>query len=377
MPTGIIHSFYFVFIMRVVLSSLLLLLLLTLSNAAAIPIVYEAIIEGLNGSGVTGTAMVVTDGSSSVAYAGFGIGLPANVSSVDDCLPTNACGAHIHSGTSCESTETQGGHYYSTPVDPWLIQRYVSDDRGSASFAGVLNIGTDEIQGRTFLLHDETGGRIGCGVLKRIDESKLLIGYSQNGGVGLTSINDSNVKGNVVLYAPNDDYVCHYGTGENLQPDVVSFVNGGPQCRNPNGCGAHIHSGSSCADSTAQGGHYYDATVVEEDPWKYAGYAWTDSAGNGSYASCLKTGETQFKDKAFVLHGEDGGRVACGILSSCPVFRKCSSAFGDGYMMSRPRTILNALSKLFGSTEESCQMRCVPLFAVSISERLGFRCGEC
>merc|ERR1719232_191814 len=44
----------------------------------------------------------------------------------------------------------------------------------------------------------------------------------------------------------------------------------------PNGCGVHVHVGSSCAES---GGHYWNEKVVNPDPWQIVRYK-TDRRGN-------------------------------------------------------------------------------------------------
>jgi hypothetical protein len=331
----------------------------------AVAPVYEATIYEFDGSGVSGKAIVFSagEGSPVVAYTGFGQGLEPNLLE-SNCTVRNACGAHIHSGTSCETIDLQGRHYYvGLPVDPWLTARYTSDNTGSAAFSGVLDIGTYDLEGRAFVLHNAGGGRVGCGLLKRIPNSDLLLGFAADGTIGLAEINDSTARGSVVVYQPDDEYVCHYGTGSGLSPSVVSFLNGGYNCTKHNGCGAHIHGGSSCDDKASQGNHFYNNATLTEDPWKNAGYLVTDSSGNTHYTSCLKTGETVFEGKPFILHGEQGGRVACGILqSACGAF-KCTSALGDGFRMSR--------------NGRSCKARCIPYYAVELSKTLGFACEMC
>jgi hypothetical protein len=89
----------------------------------------------------------------------------------DDAICTavpNACGAHIHAGYSCNSTASQMGHLYdniTTPVDPWAIERYETDAYGVARYNGVVDQGTNNVEGRAFVVHNETGGRIACGIL--------------------------------------------------------------------------------------------------------------------------------------------------------------------------------------------------------------------
>jgi hypothetical protein len=70
----------------------------------------------------------------------------------------SGCGVHIHSGTSCFDTTTQGGHYYTDPVlsDPWINERYLTSEPTSAGFyegdfKGMISIGTIDIEGHAFV----------------------------------------------------------------------------------------------------------------------------------------------------------------------------------------------------------------------------------
>merc|ERR1719343_1729799 len=85
----------------------------------------------------------------------------------------NGCGIHVHRGTSCKSADDVGGHYYSDALtaDPWADVRYAveSGDMG-LEFSGVrVKTGNSngDITGRVIVVHDHTGSRIGCGVIKR------------------------------------------------------------------------------------------------------------------------------------------------------------------------------------------------------------------
>lgn len=114
---------------------------------------YRAEITELSSSGVTGTAVVFAgDDMSTVGYAGHASGLSASLGAAN-CTATNGCGAHIHSGKSCITAE-QGGHYYLDPpvsADPWTEERYDTDASGEASFAGIVMMGTDDLEGRAFI----------------------------------------------------------------------------------------------------------------------------------------------------------------------------------------------------------------------------------
>lgn len=99
-------------------------------------------------------------------------------------------GTHVHSGTACTDTATQGGHYPSNDeagplpqtvqVDPWGAHAYVGagvvgvpnidlSNGETASFNFPIIVGTnyagDAINGKAFVVHDSNSDRVLCGVL--------------------------------------------------------------------------------------------------------------------------------------------------------------------------------------------------------------------
>ena len=53
--------------------------------------------------------------------------------------------------------------------------------------------------------------------------------------------------------APND-VVCFVGSAQQLEADIESvYGGGGIQCSATNGCGVHVHAGTSCDTTAAQG----------------------------------------------------------------------------------------------------------------------------
>jgi hypothetical protein len=109
-----------------------------------------------------------------IAYYGTVRGVTRNLDSTIDCTATNACGVHIHAGYACDTSETQGPHLYDmvkVPIDPWIIERHESsDENGIGRYSGVVDQGTNDIDGRAFVVHNETGGRIACGILTLEDQ---------------------------------------------------------------------------------------------------------------------------------------------------------------------------------------------------------------
>jgi len=265
---------------------------------------YMASIEPIGDSTVSGTAVVVTMQDGSLFYGGSITGLEANLEA-SSCDATNGCGFHIHSGSSCEDTVSQEGHYYENlDDDPWVTAQYSSDADGEAMVGELIDIGTTDVSGRAFLVHAEDGSRIGCGLLKnatgvsRASLISIFFGY----------------EGNAMTVGLTDDTICYAGSSFGL----VSLANNITEC-NPveveNGCGTHIHIGG-CDTTVLQGGHWYSSNNSDTDPWALMGYSTPNETGAANYGGCLKTGfpAADAVGKAFIVHEKDGSRSMCGAL---------------------------------------------------------------
>lgn len=86
-------------------------------------------------------------------------------------------GVHIHEGTTCDDADEVGGHYYNSThtngTDPWTTTDWVSDSLGNSSTSFVIDsgYGLEDNLAHAIVIHDSTGSRISCGVLKSTDES--------------------------------------------------------------------------------------------------------------------------------------------------------------------------------------------------------------
>ena len=131
-------------------------------------------------------------------------------------------------------------------------------------------------------------------------------------GAFLTPISgtDSKVFGEVYIEVSEDGKVTARGAAGHLEPSLS--VKGG-DCTAKNGCGVHIHAGDSCADATSQGGHFFS---TDSDPWGNVVYDHTDAKGSAAWKFDVDIERSDVDGKAFIVHGNDGGRVACGILAS-------------------------------------------------------------
>jgi hypothetical protein len=81
-----------------------------------------------------------------------------------------------------------------------------------------------------------------------------------------------------------------------------------------NSCGIYIHTGMTCTADA--GGHYFTSPVVA-DPWTSISY--TSATGDAmGYVWGVTTGgrSGDIVGRAVVVHGYDGGRIACALLAA-------------------------------------------------------------
>jgi len=128
-----------------------------------------------------------------VTYQGFAEGLEADLVSMygpggTDCSAKNGCGTHVHSGSGCEDAAAQGGHWYNATndipgFDPWTIAGYkTTSEDGEADFVGSIFSGYDEdvdaeLEGRAFVIHNNAGARVSCGIIEKVAPTPDYYGY--------------------------------------------------------------------------------------------------------------------------------------------------------------------------------------------------------
>ncbi|EJK52208.1 hypothetical protein THAOC_28548 [Thalassiosira oceanica] len=293
-------------------------------------------------------------GSVKICFDGWNAGAGASLEmDVAGLGVSTTGGVHIHTGTSCANATAQGGHYWEirasdaapgkTAGDPWFGDiadiaptgtSYTTDANGlgTADFAFDSGTGLDDNVGRVVVIHDTytaDGGdyaRVACGVLVEsatLDPHCLVANMAPSNGDRYDAVSGT-VK------------VCfdgwNYGAGANLEMNVAGL---GVSTMG----GVHIHTGTSCADASAQGGHYFVTTRASDAaPGKTAGDPWfgdtadiaptgtsytTDANGRGTADFTFDSG-TGLHDnvgRVVVIHdtytadGGDYARVACGVLA--------------------------------------------------------------
>lgn len=270
--------------------------------------VFTASLSQLSSSGVTAeiTIFVTPSGLMGVgSAAGLEASLADSSNDGSDCTATNGCGVHVHTGTACTDSTTQGGHYFTESSDPWTTIGYATTtSAGAATFSFSVLTEAKSIAGKVFVVHNNAGGRVACGVLAEQTNVETA---------NLAALDSSGVTGTVTIYTTSTG-VFGAGHANGLELSLADSSADGSSCTATNGCGVHVHSGSACTDTTSQGGHYYTGS---SDPWSAVRYSSTTAAGHADFVFMMTVANgaaTDVTDKPFIVHNNAGSRVACGLL---------------------------------------------------------------
>jgi len=211
---------------------------------------------------VTGTVTMLGDVNQSLMWDLKGLDT-ACVSRAADGVK-NGCGIHVHTGSSCATHAGVGGHYWSpsSDPDPWASVVYVSDSAGASRGSATLETGltASALAGRVFVVHElDSGARVACGKLA-----------APSSTIGVNSLSPyPGYTGSLV--AKGSVYVAQAkATTQVLAWDLTgldtSCVSGAGDAVT-NGCGIHVHKGTSCAAHADVLGHYWSPTSAP-DPWR-------------------------------------------------------------------------------------------------------------
>jgi len=289
----------------------------------------------------------------------------ANISGIG-----NACGIHIHEGTSCSNASTIGGHFWNKTafeIDPWASIIY-NNSSGTASAdklqvtTGLTNV---EVADRVIVVHDATGARIACTSMV----SEGIVKYSDKASAGSLIANN---------FQPYPEYSGNLSaTGEVLfevaadgpeAAQVMSYRLTGtdPLCGSANvsgvanACGIHIHKGTSCSNASTIGGHFWNETAISTDPWAPVMYTTVAVNFDNSYMKDLAAADdvkvvtglsnAEVADRVVVLHDVTGARVACSPMTLIAVAPESSTTSmpttGEPGQLSAARTSTAATSAL-------------------------------
>lgn len=174
-----------------------------------------------------------------------------------------------------------------------MEERYTSSADGVGTFGSVVDIGTDVLMGKPFIIRAQDGSRIGCGLLEAVDTGSL---YS----TVLASPDGSAVSASIVLMYNSGDGMAYY-TGEASGLADVIAADADSEL-------ATIRLAESCdADSATLDVLQMPLTNVTSDGTSYFAHAFKLDKDHG------------VDGHGVALYDPSGARVACGELSAVVV----------------------------------------------------------
>lgn len=269
----------------------------------------------------------------------------------------NSCGIHIHQGTSCESRETAGKHFFSTPEDPWGMIHYTANGSVAAGAVSVeYGYGFEDSKGRVLVVHNYGGAMVLCG---------LISTYKLRDITGLAKLMptaESTVEGTALL-----DF---RGMGTKM---IYTLSGVDPRCSVPGNaslsCGMHIHRNFSC-DNMMVGTHYFNASQYPDDPWEYVVYTANGTMANGSVVVSYGEDFARSEGRALVVHNYDGVKVSCATIPQITDRVNMGSLvqFADKQVLSGPITLdFRATSVHIAYNIKGVDPRCVSRSAANNS----------
>ena len=137
-------------------------------------------------------------------------------------------------------------------------------------------------------------------VVAQLTATDFVPYYNYNGGLA--------VAGTVTVTTDGTSQTLDYSLS-NVDP----LCGAGADSDTANSCGVHVHQGTTCTDDA--GSHWYDDESISEDPWASVSYIGVTSASDTT--DPVDTGETaaELVGRALIIHGYDGGRIACALLT--------------------------------------------------------------
>jgi hypothetical protein len=111
----------------------------------------------------------------------------------------------------------------------------------------------------------------------------------------IVPLSNSGVNGTAVVFVGADGTTIGYGGFATGLQANLSAIN----CTALNGCGVHIHSGTSCENMTLQGGHYFAPPNVVVDPWNEERYS-SSATGVAFYSDVVRIGTNDVNGRAFI-----------------------------------------------------------------------------
>ena len=279
--------------------------------------------------GVKGT-VVVEPAAEGISITGTVGGLEAGA----------AGGLHVHSGFTVADADGVGGHYfYGTSNDPWTGVNYPMTNANGVTSVNMIVASNFTLRAgqavsmRAMVVHASNGDRVGGGListeaaadvveasvsptpaptpaptipayLERAKSAEATRPHAAVATLGAyPGYTGSLALSGTVVVQDTMAGIRLKGTVTGLELSKVG--------------GIHIHSGVTCDDANAVGGHYFGD--MPTDPWADTTYA-SNAMGIASVDLAVGTfslgGDYPVAGRVVVVHDTNGDRVGCGVLES-------------------------------------------------------------
>jgi hypothetical protein len=221
----------------------------------------------------------------------------------------NSCGIHIHEGTTCDDASLVGGHYFNKDTfasDVWSPVSFVAGNSNSSTIGKVVvDYGFSAVStlDRALVIHDHSGARVTCALLQVPDSVNVGDLGTYPGYAG---------PARPVGYA-NLDF---QDNGVLITFNILGLESAcsAPNASAPNSCGIHIHAGTSCADASLPGGHYFNKDTIAADPWGSVVYQTLRTSAFGTAYAQFGYPYKATRGRVLVVHDHSGARATCAII---------------------------------------------------------------
>jgi len=222
----------------------------------------------------------------------------------NDCTRPNCCGIRIHDADDCEGDLGEIlWNKAAVPENPWTPARYYNGV-GVIYLPLATGLTAAEVEGKVLVIYDFRGNPLACGGIEQSDTTPFEKYPTYGGELPLTS-------GGLQIVTDDDgtqtlNWIFPTGLDERCTE----------VCDVPNCCGVHIHAGTSCETADEVGGHFWNETLLSEDPWQDVQYI-VDGPGPevvNLLEVTTKLTDEEIDGRVVVVHDADGVRIACSII---------------------------------------------------------------
>mgnify|MGYP006143387697 FL=1 len=311
---------------------------------------YYATLSQMNASGVTGEVAVFAS-TKGIKVRVRARGLQPSTA---PCAGADGCGARVYSGATtsggaltqtsgCADSTSQGVPYFTGGSSPWSAtggEYTPADVTPTFTRFGITvpdgNWKTFSVAGRPFVLHNQAGDRVACGMLS-VQKIRTVWDANMNGltsdwAGGLVPSGDPDAAANYVTFyqAPVTKTLFWVGSLASLPGTMASMTTADYPATPANDGIATLQlvSGSECTDAASQGAAFYNASGTNKNPWGAVRFLPTDASQNAfkftgdlcidkDVAGGCAANQTSMieRDRVVVVTNKQKARIGCAMLT--------------------------------------------------------------